>query len=135
MVLCCRLVENPCVLQPCGNRGVCWSDRRGNYSCACRVGHTGRDCERGQFLIFHYSKSTHIHSFYLSGGYLENKLDIKIEWNSEFVFLLAKWFVKLLPGKLLIIQRYGKFVTYNKPLKYVHSLVCIWYVCTAFITN
>uniref|UniRef100_A0A672SV00 Sushi, nidogen and EGF like domains 1 n=1 Tax=Sinocyclocheilus grahami TaxID=75366 RepID=A0A672SV00_SINGR len=42
----CQTVENPCVLQPCGNRGVCWSDRRGNYSCACRVGHTGRDCER-----------------------------------------------------------------------------------------
>uniref|UniRef100_A0A8C2D1U9 Sushi, nidogen and EGF-like domains 1 n=1 Tax=Cyprinus carpio TaxID=7962 RepID=A0A8C2D1U9_CYPCA len=42
----CQTLENPCVLQPCGNRGVCWSDRRGNYSCACRVGHTGRDCER-----------------------------------------------------------------------------------------
>ncbi|KAL2090413.1 hypothetical protein ACEWY4_015101 [Coilia grayii] len=39
-------VENPCVLQPCGNRGVCRSDRRGNYSCACKVGHTGRDCQK-----------------------------------------------------------------------------------------
>ncbi|XP_072540201.1 sushi, nidogen and EGF-like domain-containing protein 1 isoform X2 [Salminus brasiliensis] len=42
----CQTLENPCVLQPCGNRGFCRSDRRGNYSCACRVGHTGRDCER-----------------------------------------------------------------------------------------
>ncbi|XP_060723740.1 sushi, nidogen and EGF-like domain-containing protein 1 isoform X1 [Tachysurus vachellii] len=42
----CQTLENPCVLQPCGNRGFCRSDRRGNYSCSCRVGHTGRDCER-----------------------------------------------------------------------------------------
>ncbi|XP_022531192.2 sushi, nidogen and EGF-like domain-containing protein 1 [Astyanax mexicanus] len=42
----CQTLENPCVLQPCGTRGFCRSDRRGNYSCACRVGHTGRDCER-----------------------------------------------------------------------------------------
>ncbi|XP_053355426.1 sushi, nidogen and EGF-like domain-containing protein 1 isoform X2 [Clarias gariepinus] len=42
----CQTLENPCVLQPCGSRGFCRSDRRGNYSCACRVGHTGRDCER-----------------------------------------------------------------------------------------
>ncbi|KAM6963106.1 sushi, nidogen and EGF-like domain-containing protein 1 [Aplochiton taeniatus] len=41
----CQMLENPCVLQPCGNRGLCRSDRRGNYSCACRVGHTGRDCD------------------------------------------------------------------------------------------
>ncbi|XP_062853195.1 sushi, nidogen and EGF-like domain-containing protein 1 [Trichomycterus rosablanca] len=43
----CQTLENPCVLQPCGNRGVCRSDRRGNYTCTCRVGHTGRDCEKG----------------------------------------------------------------------------------------
>ncbi|XP_036374730.1 sushi, nidogen and EGF-like domain-containing protein 1 [Megalops cyprinoides] len=42
----CQILENPCVLQPCGNRGFCRSDRRGNYSCTCRVGHTGRDCEK-----------------------------------------------------------------------------------------
>uniref|UniRef100_A0AAY5EGM2 Sushi, nidogen and EGF-like domain-containing protein 1 n=1 Tax=Electrophorus electricus TaxID=8005 RepID=A0AAY5EGM2_ELEEL len=42
----CQTLDNPCILQPCGNRGFCRSDRRGNYSCACRVGHTGRDCER-----------------------------------------------------------------------------------------
>ncbi|KAG9341579.1 hypothetical protein JZ751_019092 [Albula glossodonta] len=42
----CQILDNPCVLQPCGNRGVCRSDRRGNYSCTCRVGHTGRDCEK-----------------------------------------------------------------------------------------
>nr|XP_023999788.1 sushi, nidogen and EGF-like domain-containing protein 1 [Salvelinus alpinus] len=42
----CQSLENPCVLQPCGNRGLCHSNRRGNYSCACRVGHTGKDCER-----------------------------------------------------------------------------------------
>ncbi|XP_031431396.1 sushi, nidogen and EGF-like domain-containing protein 1 isoform X2 [Clupea harengus] len=42
----CQMLDNPCVLQPCGNRGFCRSDRRGNYSCACKVGHTGRDCER-----------------------------------------------------------------------------------------
>ncbi|KAI5628308.1 sushi, nidogen and EGF-like domain-containing protein 1 isoform X1, partial [Silurus asotus] len=42
----CQTLENPCVLQPCGNRGFCRSDRRGNYSCACRVGYTGRDCEK-----------------------------------------------------------------------------------------
>uniref|UniRef100_A0A3P8ZN67 Sushi, nidogen and EGF-like domains 1 n=1 Tax=Esox lucius TaxID=8010 RepID=A0A3P8ZN67_ESOLU len=42
----CQSLENPCVLQPCGNRGLCRSDRRGNYSCTCRVGHTGKDCER-----------------------------------------------------------------------------------------
>ena len=46
--LCHPLVENPCVLQPCGNRGLCRSDRRGNYNCACKVGHTGKDCEKGQ---------------------------------------------------------------------------------------
>nr|XP_023857271.1 sushi, nidogen and EGF-like domain-containing protein 1 [Salvelinus alpinus] len=42
----CQSLENPCVLQPCGNRGLCHSDRKGNYSCACKVGHTGKDCER-----------------------------------------------------------------------------------------
>ncbi|KAL1023372.1 hypothetical protein UPYG_G00039960 [Umbra pygmaea] len=42
----CQSVENPCVLQPCGNRGLCHSERRGDYSCTCRVGHTGKDCER-----------------------------------------------------------------------------------------
>ncbi|XP_041696619.1 sushi, nidogen and EGF-like domain-containing protein 1 isoform X1 [Coregonus clupeaformis] len=42
----CQSLENPCVLQPCGNRGLCHSNRRGNYCCACRVGHTGKDCER-----------------------------------------------------------------------------------------
>ncbi|XP_020488730.2 sushi, nidogen and EGF-like domain-containing protein 1 isoform X1 [Labrus bergylta] len=42
----CQMLENPCVLQPCGNRGVCRSDRRGNYNCVCRVGHTGKDCEK-----------------------------------------------------------------------------------------
>ncbi|XP_076009719.1 sushi, nidogen and EGF-like domain-containing protein 1 [Genypterus blacodes] len=42
----CQMLENPCVLQPCGNRGLCRSDRRGNYNCVCRVGHTGKDCEK-----------------------------------------------------------------------------------------
>ncbi|XP_057193170.1 sushi, nidogen and EGF-like domain-containing protein 1 isoform X5 [Triplophysa rosa] len=42
----CQTLDNPCVLQPCGNRGICSSHKRDNYSCACRVGHTGRDCER-----------------------------------------------------------------------------------------
>uniref|UniRef100_A0AAZ3QN63 Sushi, nidogen and EGF-like domains 1 n=1 Tax=Oncorhynchus tshawytscha TaxID=74940 RepID=A0AAZ3QN63_ONCTS len=42
----CQSLDNPCVLQPCGNRGLCQSSRRGNYSCTCRVGHTGKDCER-----------------------------------------------------------------------------------------
>ncbi|XP_052331565.1 sushi, nidogen and EGF-like domain-containing protein 1 isoform X1 [Oncorhynchus keta] len=42
----CQSLDNPCVLQPCGNRGLCQSNRRGNYSCTCRVGHTGKDCER-----------------------------------------------------------------------------------------
>ncbi|XP_056460177.1 sushi, nidogen and EGF-like domain-containing protein 1 [Gadus chalcogrammus] len=39
-------VENPCVLQPCGNRGACRSDQQGNYVCTCRVGHTGKDCDK-----------------------------------------------------------------------------------------
>ncbi|XP_068447252.1 sushi, nidogen and EGF-like domain-containing protein 1 isoform X3 [Clinocottus analis] len=42
----CQMLENPCVLQPCGNRGFCRSDKRGNYNCVCRVGHTGKDCEK-----------------------------------------------------------------------------------------
>ncbi|XP_064792262.1 sushi, nidogen and EGF-like domain-containing protein 1 isoform X2 [Oncorhynchus masou masou] len=42
----CQSLENPCVLQPCGNRGLCQSDRKGNYSCTCKVGHTGKDCEK-----------------------------------------------------------------------------------------
>ncbi|KAL4630710.1 sushi, nidogen and EGF-like domain-containing protein 1 [Arapaima gigas] len=42
----CQTLENPCALQPCGNRGFCRSDRRGNYTCTCRVGHTGKDCEK-----------------------------------------------------------------------------------------
>ncbi|XP_076872164.1 LOW QUALITY PROTEIN: sushi, nidogen and EGF-like domain-containing protein 1, partial [Brachyhypopomus gauderio] len=42
----CQTLENPCILHPCGNRGFCRSDRRGNYSCVCRVGHTGQNCER-----------------------------------------------------------------------------------------
>uniref|UniRef100_A0A8C9V4C8 Sushi, nidogen and EGF like domains 1 n=1 Tax=Scleropages formosus TaxID=113540 RepID=A0A8C9V4C8_SCLFO len=42
----CQTLENPCALQPCGNRGFCRSDRRGNYSCTCRVGYTGKDCEK-----------------------------------------------------------------------------------------
>uniref|UniRef100_A0A672YGL2 Sushi, nidogen and EGF-like domains 1 n=1 Tax=Sphaeramia orbicularis TaxID=375764 RepID=A0A672YGL2_9TELE len=39
-------LEDPCVLNPCGNRGVCTSDRRGNYNCVCYIGHTGKDCEK-----------------------------------------------------------------------------------------
>lgn len=46
--LCRPPVEDPCVLKPCGNRGRCWSDRRGNYNCMCKVGLTGKDCEKGQ---------------------------------------------------------------------------------------
>ncbi|XP_056132458.1 LOW QUALITY PROTEIN: sushi, nidogen and EGF-like domain-containing protein 1 [Lampris incognitus] len=42
----CQMLENPCVLQPCGNRGQCRSDGKGNYNCACRIGHTGKDCEK-----------------------------------------------------------------------------------------
>ncbi|CAL8252359.1 unnamed protein product [Merluccius merluccius] len=42
----CQMLENPCVLQPCGNRGSCRSDQQGNYVCACRVGHTGKDCDK-----------------------------------------------------------------------------------------
>uniref|UniRef100_A0A8C4ZZ25 Uncharacterized protein n=1 Tax=Gadus morhua TaxID=8049 RepID=A0A8C4ZZ25_GADMO len=38
--------DNPCVLQPCGNRGACRSDQQGNYVCTCRVGHTGKDCDK-----------------------------------------------------------------------------------------
>uniref|UniRef100_A0A3Q2P5H2 Sushi, nidogen and EGF like domains 1 n=1 Tax=Fundulus heteroclitus TaxID=8078 RepID=A0A3Q2P5H2_FUNHE len=39
-------LEDPCVLKPCGTRGSCWSDRRGNYNCVCKVGLTGKDCEK-----------------------------------------------------------------------------------------
>ncbi|XP_054644529.1 sushi, nidogen and EGF-like domain-containing protein 1 isoform X4 [Dunckerocampus dactyliophorus] len=42
----CQMLEDPCVLHPCGNRGDCRSDRRGNYNCVCRAGHTGKDCEK-----------------------------------------------------------------------------------------
>ncbi|KAM9385652.1 sushi, nidogen and EGF-like domain-containing protein 1 [Pholidichthys leucotaenia] len=42
----CQMLEDPCVLKPCGNRGRCWSDRRGNYNCVCRVGLTGKDCQK-----------------------------------------------------------------------------------------
>lgn len=46
--VCHPQVEDPCVLKPCGNRGQCWSDRKGNYNCVCKVGLTGKDCEKGQ---------------------------------------------------------------------------------------
>uniref|UniRef100_A0A8D2ZIQ1 Sushi, nidogen and EGF-like domains 1 n=1 Tax=Scophthalmus maximus TaxID=52904 RepID=A0A8D2ZIQ1_SCOMX len=39
-------LEDPCVLQLCGNRGVCRTDRRGNYNCLCKTGYTGKDCEK-----------------------------------------------------------------------------------------
>ncbi|XP_014854595.1 PREDICTED: sushi, nidogen and EGF-like domain-containing protein 1, partial [Poecilia mexicana] len=42
----CQMLEDPCVLKPCGTRGSCWSDRRGNYNCVCKVGLTGKDCEK-----------------------------------------------------------------------------------------
>ncbi|XP_013884547.1 sushi, nidogen and EGF-like domain-containing protein 1 isoform X2 [Austrofundulus limnaeus] len=42
----CQMLEDPCVLKPCGNRGRCWSDRRGNYNCVCKVGLTGKDCDK-----------------------------------------------------------------------------------------
>ncbi|KAJ3599858.1 hypothetical protein NHX12_033812 [Muraenolepis orangiensis] len=42
----CQMLENPCILLPCGNRGSCRSDQQGNYVCACRVGHTGKDCDK-----------------------------------------------------------------------------------------
>uniref|UniRef100_A0A3B4VL62 Sushi, nidogen and EGF-like domain-containing protein 1 n=1 Tax=Seriola dumerili TaxID=41447 RepID=A0A3B4VL62_SERDU len=44
--LCRPPVEDPCVLQLCGNRGVCKTDRRGNYNCVCKTGYTGKDCEK-----------------------------------------------------------------------------------------
>ncbi|KAK7891872.1 hypothetical protein WMY93_023835 [Mugilogobius chulae] len=43
----CQMLEDPCVLNPCGNRGLCTSDKRGNYHCVCNVGHTGKDCDKG----------------------------------------------------------------------------------------
>ncbi|XP_072771226.1 sushi, nidogen and EGF-like domain-containing protein 1 [Nerophis lumbriciformis] len=42
----CQMLDDPCVLHPCGSRGECRSDRRGNYNCVCRAGHTGKDCEK-----------------------------------------------------------------------------------------
>ncbi|XP_051928957.1 sushi, nidogen and EGF-like domain-containing protein 1 isoform X1 [Hippocampus zosterae] len=42
----CQMLEDPCVLHPCGSRGECRSDRRGNYNCVCKAGHTGKDCEK-----------------------------------------------------------------------------------------
>ncbi|XP_077390200.1 uncharacterized protein sned1 isoform X5 [Festucalex cinctus] len=42
----CQMLEDPCVLHPCGSRGECRSDRRGNYDCVCKAGHTGKDCEK-----------------------------------------------------------------------------------------
>ncbi|XP_038138318.1 sushi, nidogen and EGF-like domain-containing protein 1 [Cyprinodon tularosa] len=42
----CQMLEDPCVLKPCGARGSCWSDKRGNYNCICKVGLTGKDCEK-----------------------------------------------------------------------------------------
>lgn len=73
--LCPPQVEDPCILKPCGNRGQCWSDRRGNYNCICQTGHTGKDCEKGQLrvtpvtwacqLFLHTKKSflKHFHCF------------------------------------------------------------------------
>lgn len=49
--LCHPQVEDPCILKPCGNRGLCWSDQRGNYNCICQTGHTGKDCEKGRLRV------------------------------------------------------------------------------------
>lgn len=53
---------NPCSLKPCKNGGTCVRGRSvAGYSCQCRVGYSGQNCEKGRlytglwFSKIHYS--------------------------------------------------------------------------------
>lgn len=74
--LCPPQVEDPCILKPCGNRGQCWSDQRGNYNCICQTGHTGKDCEKGQLRVTSVSVSvvsphSAVHPLYCSDTFFK----------------------------------------------------------------
>lgn len=40
-------VSDPCFSSPCGGRGYCLASN-GSHSCTCKVGYTGRDCDKGK---------------------------------------------------------------------------------------
>ncbi|XP_059481287.1 protein jagged-1b isoform X2 [Neocloeon triangulifer] len=40
----CEIVENPCAVAPCKNKGVC-SEANGHFNCTCAPGWTGHTCE------------------------------------------------------------------------------------------
>ncbi|XP_076817338.1 retinoschisin-like [Clavelina lepadiformis] len=41
----CSVQNNPCDLSPCGQRGVCVWEEDMNYTCRCRPGYHGTNCE------------------------------------------------------------------------------------------
>lgn len=40
-------VSDPCFSNPCGGRGYCLASN-GSHSCTCKVGYTGKDCDKGE---------------------------------------------------------------------------------------
>ena len=39
---------NECASNPCLNEGNCTTEHVGNYTCNCRTGYEGENCERGE---------------------------------------------------------------------------------------
>ena len=43
--------EEPCMSSPCQNKGVCQNVDRSNYTCFCRPGYDGRNCQHDIGII------------------------------------------------------------------------------------
>ena len=49
--LCNFFIDNsPCEPNPCKNGGICKNAGIGEYTCECKNGYTGRDCQQGSIL-------------------------------------------------------------------------------------
>ena len=46
---------NECLHVKCGNGGTCLNNV-GYFSCSCVKGFTGKYCEHGNYIYFHFSK-------------------------------------------------------------------------------
>ena len=48
----------PCILSnPCQNGATCTDDNQGGYTCSCKPGYTGVNCQIGNFNITQFEKT------------------------------------------------------------------------------